>query len=90
MADKFKSKDLLFNHYSDTVTSGDNPDLRSKVLFNRKEKYEVVTMINNVMDELKLTSVASGQKIEKKIADELPSDTRGRENVTNWLVNNWK
>ncbi|QKS94891.1 hypothetical protein HUO05_06510 [Vibrio alginolyticus] len=89
---KFKKSDMKYNHYSWTVISGDDPKITGKpdsTLFSRKEGYEVLYMINKVLEHRGLSSVTSGQKAETLIKDSLPSTVRSQENVFNWLNNNW-
>ncbi|EPN4986493.1 MULTISPECIES: hypothetical protein [Vibrio] len=89
---KFKKSDMKYNHYSWTAISGDDPQITGKpdsTLFSRKEGYEVLYMINKVLEHRGLSSVTSGQKAETLIKDSLPSTVRSQENVFNWLNNNW-
>ncbi|WP_135382318.1 hypothetical protein [Vibrio tasmaniensis] len=89
---KFKKSDMKYDHYSWTAISGDDPKITGNpdsTLFSRKEGYEVLYMINKVLDHRGLSSVTSGQKAETLIKDSLPSTVRSQENVFNWLNNNW-
>ncbi|NRF65327.1 hypothetical protein [Vibrio coralliilyticus] len=89
---KFKKSDMKYNHYSWTAISGDDPKITGKpdsTLFSRKEGYEVLYMINKVLEHRGLSSVTSGQKAETLIKDSLPSTVRSQENVFNWLNKNW-
>ncbi|ELE7133173.1 hypothetical protein RB977_002613 [Vibrio harveyi] len=89
---KFKKSDMKYNHYSWTAIFGDDPKITGKpdsTLFSRKEGYEVLYMINKVLEHRGLSSVTSGQKAETLIKDSLPSTVRSQENVFNWLNNNW-
>lgn len=88
----FKKSDMQYTHYSWTAYGNDDPKVKGKpdsTMFNRKEGYEVIYMINKVLDSKGLTSVASGQKAETKIKDKLPGNVRSQENVFNWLLDNW-
>ncbi|MCG6242038.1 hypothetical protein K6U55_08285 [Vibrio diabolicus] len=88
----FKRSEMQYDHYSWTVYGDDDPKITGKpdsTLFSRKEGYEVLYMINKVLDEKNLTSAASGRKAETKIKEDLPSDIRGQEKVFNWLLDNW-
>ncbi|MCG6220633.1 hypothetical protein, partial [Vibrio diabolicus] len=83
---KFKKSDMKYNHYSWTAISGDDPKITGKpdsTLFSRKEGYEVLYMINKVLEHRGLSSVTSGQKAETLIKDSLPSTVRSQENVFN-------
>ncbi|EHK2888817.1 hypothetical protein ACWOYR_001433 [Vibrio parahaemolyticus] len=89
---KFKKSDMKYDHYSWTAISGDDPKITGNpdsTLFSRKEGYEVLYMINKVLEHRGLSSVTSGQKAETLIKDSLPSTVRSQENVFNWLNNNW-
>jgi hypothetical protein len=80
---------LLLKHYSRGALPGDNPHLignPDRALFNRNERYEVVSMIQSIVDELGRTSEIDVQRIERLISDDLPSDIRGREKVKGWLI----
>lgn len=80
---------LTLTHYSDSATNGDNPDLRGtpdRDLFNRKEGYEVVQIIQNVFDEMGLSNKRYIKDLELLIKDKLPSDLRKRDDVKNWLI----
>ena len=88
----FNKSDLQYTHYSWTAYGKDDPKVTGvpdSTLFNRKEGYEVIYMINKVLDKKGLTSVSSGQKVETKIKDKLPGDVRSQKNVLNWLVEHW-
>lgn len=89
---KFKKSDMKYDHYSWKAIPGDDPKVTGKpdsTLFSRKEGYEVLYMINKVLEHRGLSSVASGQKVETLIKDRLPSNVRSQENVFNWLNDNW-
>lgn len=88
----FNKSDMKHDHYSWTAVSGDDPKVTGKpdsTLFSRKEGYEVLYMINKVLDHQNQTSTKSGQKVEDLIKDELPSNTRSQVNVFNWLNDNF-
>jgi hypothetical protein len=83
--------DLQFS-YSYTATANDNPKLRGepdKSLFNRREKYEVLYLINKFAEKHNLKQKTSGHKAEKLIREYLPSEIRSQEHVVQWLENNW-
>lgn len=88
----FNKSDMKHDHYSWTAVPGDDPKVTGKpdsTLFSRKEGYEVLYMINKVLDHQNQTTTKSGQKVEDLIKNELPSDTRSQVNVFNWLNNNF-
>lgn len=87
----YKKSDLLYT-YSWTAIGKDDPKITGKpdsTLFNRHEGYEVLYLINEFMNEKNLISVSSGNKIERMIHNELPSNVRSQENVIKWLKDNW-
>jgi hypothetical protein len=87
----FSSKDLQYT-YTWTAIAGDNPKISGvpdSTLFNRHEGYEVLYLINKVMDLHNLSSISTGQKIEKMIKMGLPSDVRSQIHVLAWIEKNW-
>jgi hypothetical protein len=78
---------MLQQTYSWKATGGDNPNaIRIDArLFNRHEGYEVVPMIQKVVNHLGAESEADVQRIEALIG-ELPDNVRGRKKVFAWLV----
>ncbi|EGQ7789050.1 hypothetical protein QTU67_001442 [Vibrio cholerae] len=88
----FNKSDMKYNDYSWTVYGNDDPKVRGvpdSTLFSRKEGYEVLYMVNKVLDKKGLSSSLSGQKAEKMIHDHLPGTTRSQKNVFDWLIDNW-
>lgn len=82
-------KDMLnADAYSWHAIEGDNPHkiMMDAVMFNRKEGYEIVPMIQKVVNTFGYTSVEDVKRIEALIATELPGNVRSRKNVYNWLV----
>ena len=80
----------LQRHYYWTTSPGDSK-LRGEPdssLLNRQEGYEVLYMINRLMDSRGVTSVSSGQKIERMI-HATPSHLRSQEHVKSWINANW-
>ncbi|WP_020161264.1 hypothetical protein [Methylobacter marinus] len=85
--------DLQYSDYSWTAYGSDNPKVTSEpdsTLFNRKEGYEVLYLINKFAEKHELKQKSSGQKAERMLHDHLPSDVRSQQNVMAWLANNWK
>jgi uncharacterized membrane protein/predicted flap endonuclease-1-like 5' DNA nuclease len=83
------TKDMLnVNAYSWTAKEGDDPRKiqMDAVMFNRKEGYEVIPMIQKVVNTFGYESVDDVKRIEEIIATELPGNVRSRKNVFNWLV----
>ncbi len=87
----FTRNDLVKQTYTWSADKGDNPKLKGEPdssLLNRSEGYEVLYMINKIMVSKGLSTVSSGQKIEKMI-HATPSDQRSQVNVKNWINDNW-
>lgn len=81
----------LKNSYSWSADGGDNPKLKGQPdasLLDRTEGYEVLYMIQKLMDDWGLKEISSGQKIEKLIHD-CPSNIRSQENVKTWIRQKW-
>lgn len=84
--------DLEYDDYSWTAYGNDNPKISGKpdsTLFNRKEGYEVLYLINKFAEKHNLKQISSGKKTERMIHDQLPGNIRSQENVVSWLVENW-
>ena len=89
---KFKKSDLQYD-YRWTTTDGDDPKITGKadsVFLNRGEGYEVLPFINTFLGNNDLDTKEDGLKVEKMIKEDLPSDIRSRENVAEWLLDNWE
>lgn len=83
--------DLKYS-YSWTAYGNDDPEITGNpdsTLFNRKEGYEVLYLINKISSIYNLKQKKSGLKLEKMINEDLPSNVRSQENVKIWLKNNW-
>ncbi|MGL1956601.1 MAG: hypothetical protein OCD00_04725 [Colwellia sp.] len=89
---KFKKSDMQYDHYDWRVTAGDDPKITGKpdsTMFSRKEGYEVLYMINKVLNHRDLSSVTSGRKAESLIKSDLPGTIRSQINVFDWINDNW-
>ena len=64
-------------------------DIQKYELLNREEEYEVIPMLNKVLDELGTLKVSALHKLEDMIENDLPGNVRSRENVFDWLVKNY-
>ena len=75
--------------YSWHAAEGDDPKKRraDALLFNRKEGYEVRLMVQKICNTFGFTTEEDVKRVESVIANELPGNVRGQENVYNWLVN---
>ncbi len=82
------TRQMLQRKYSWKATGGDDPAairIDAK-LFNRHEGYEVVPMIQKVVNHLDYENEADVHRIEAAIGDGLPGNVRGRKNVLEWLI----
>ena len=82
------TRDMLQREYSWKMVDGDDPRaIRIDAhLFNRREGYEVVPMIQKIVDHFGYEDEADVHRIEAVIADDLPGNVRGRDNVIDWLI----
>ncbi len=81
-------RSMLQRKYSWEATGGDDPraiKIDAK-LFNRHEGYEVIPMIQKVVNHFDYDAEADVQRIEAAIGDDLPGNVRGQKNVLEWLV----
>jgi Domain of unknown function (DUF4332) len=82
-------RDMLdVSAYSWQASERDDPHKikQDRLMFNRKEGYEVIPMIQRVANTFGFESVDNVKRIEAVIAKELPGNVRSRKNVYNWLV----
>lgn len=82
-------KDMLdVSAYTWQASEKDDPHKikMDAVMFNRKEGYEVIPMLQKVVDTFGFESVEDVKRVEAVIANELPGSVRSRKNVYNWLV----
>jgi hypothetical protein len=88
-----EKKDLLFkDEYSWRAIAQDNPLMRrnpDNKMFSRKEGYEILYLINQVAQEMRLRETRSFQALELMIKTRLPSHIRNRSNVKDWLKQNF-
>ncbi|MDQ1351568.1 MAG: hypothetical protein QG657_1872 [Acidobacteriota bacterium] len=77
---------MLQNNYNSRATNGDDPKKRwiDRIFFNREEDYEVIPMIQRVVNYFKYTTEEDVRKVEYAISKK-PGNIRGQENVFNWL-----
>lgn len=83
------TKDMLnVDEYEWHAIKGDDPHKikRDALLFNRKEGYEIILMIQKICNYFGFETVDDVKRVETAIANELPGNVRSQENVYNWLV----
>lgn len=80
---EFKRSDLHYKDYTWEVTQGDDPDKRTldRKFFSRHEGYEVLSLLNHMIKELKLSRKEDVTELEIFIREALPDNVHGRENV---------
>jgi len=61
-----------------------------KIWFNRHFEYDMIPMIENVMNDLELRTVVDVHKIEDLIHTKLPAPVMKRERVYEWLISQLK
>lgn len=90
-----KKSDLQYD-YPKSTTSGDDPKNRGEPdssLLNRDEWYEMRYFCNKFANGHKVGDMSKydiARKTERIIKEHLPGDVRSHENVTKWIVENWK
>lgn len=79
---------MLRGVYSWDAVGGDDPRaIRiDATLFNRREGYEVIPMIQKVVNHFGFETEADVQRVEKLIAEELPVVVRDQKTVLEWLI----
>ena len=82
------TKSMLIGTYSWQAVDVDHPEAIKfdAHLFNRHEGYEVIPMIQKVVDHFDFETEADVQRVEKVIMEELPGNVRGQKNVLAWLI----
>jgi hypothetical protein len=78
--------------YSWEAYGGDDPEVTGapdSTLFNRKEGYEVLYLINKFMKKNGMKKKVSGQHAEMLINKHLPGNIRSQAKVIKWLNDNW-
>jgi hypothetical protein len=80
--------DYNWNEYSETDphVSGELDDTS----FDRTEGYEILYLVNNLMEEWGLDEKNAGQKIERMIRYHLPQAIATQIEIKVWLKQNWK
>lgn len=84
---KIKPSELFYEDYSDTAVPGDDPTKRKEDSdrYSRKEKYEVVDMINSIAWKDNKNSLNDLLTVEWMLHEKLPSTTQGRTSVKAWV-----
>ena len=88
MGIQVKKSLLSGTNYEWQASKGDDPTKRVQdaKFFNRKEGYEVIPMIQKIVNHFEYQTPEDVQKVEEIIANELPGSVRGQQNVREWLI----
>lgn len=57
-----------------------------RIMFNRRQGYEVLPMIQKVVDHFGYETEEEVKRVELAIRTTLPGSVRSRKNVFNWLI----
>ena len=90
MAIKLTRSDLKFE-YTWTAYPSDDPKISGHpddTLFNRQQGYEVLYLINKLLELWNWNQKESGLRIEKLIKTDLPGNIRSQKNMKEWLSKN--
>lgn len=88
MAIQVKRDMLDIKKYVWQASKGDNPTDRShdRIMFSRREGYEVIPMIQKVVNHFGYETAEDVKRVELAIRTALPGNVRSRKNVFNWLT----
>ncbi len=86
MAIKVKRNMLQYEYSWGANGDDDRPDRRDARFFNQHEGYEVVPMIQKIVDHFDYKNEEDVQKVEYAIKEGLPGRVRGRSQAFDWLV----
>ena len=88
-----KKSDLLYeNEYSWTTYEDDDPKVTGvpdSTELNRNEGYEILHFINRLMDKNDLKKIATANKIEKMIRNDVPKNIHSHSKISKWIIDNW-
>lgn len=84
---EIKRGDLFYKDYSWNTTLGDDPHkiVSDRNLFNRHEGYEVLSMLNHMVKDLRIADKNYVLELEIFIRERLPANVRGAEKVRDAL-----
>lgn len=88
----FNKSDMQYEDYQWTAYPNDNPKVTGKpdsTRFNRHEGYEVLYLINTIVESWDFKQVKSCKQMEKMIREELPSNIIMQEDVKEWIRKEW-
>ncbi len=84
-----KRKDLNFERqYNWNPLQGENYEksfFPNDAILNRREGYEVLSVVNTVLKKLKTRRKSVGLEVERLIQEDMPKFIRNRMNAITWL-----
>ena len=89
---KYERAYMQYNNYRWTTLKYDNPIIngdQDNSLFNRKEGYEVLKIINYILEK-HYVSIWNCKKMEELIHNDLPQEVKKRKDVILWILNELK
>lgn len=89
----YNRSDLVFSDYRWSLYTSDDPRVIGTpdgTPFNPLEGYEMLYLVNRIMQQLGLITTVSGHLIERMIRGDLPPDMEcSQELVSRWVINHW-
>ncbi|MCA9867155.1 MAG: hypothetical protein KIS95_10085 [Anaerolineae bacterium] len=88
MAIQVKRSMIDVKKYKWEAGSGDSKTsvAHDRIMFSRRQGYEVIPMIQKVVNHFDYETEEEVKRVELTIRNELPSNVRSRKNVFNWLT----
>ncbi len=88
MAIQVKRAMLNVEKYQWKAGDGDSKTsvAHDRIMFSRRQGYEVIPMVQKVVNHFGYETEADVKRIEEAIRTALPGNVRSRKNVFNWLV----
>ncbi len=88
----YKKSTLIFNDYDWTARPDGDPKIAGSLddtMFNRRNGYEVIYIINELMILWNFLHLREGQKMERMIRMKLPFNMVDQIAVKYWIYDNW-
>ncbi len=88
MAIQVKRAMLNVEKYKWQAGEGDSKTsvAHDRIMFSRRQGYEVIPMIQKVVNHFGYETEADVKRVEEAIRTALPGNVRSRKNVFNWLT----
>lgn len=90
--DVYHKSSMVYKDYSWKTYSEGDRKITGKLdstIFNKREGYEVLYLIEKMTEIWKLEDRNSRRKIEEMIHKNLPPDIKRQEDVKNWVRDHW-